>query len=298
MAPTRQRSETWTTRRLLEWMTGHFAGKGVASPRVVGEMLLAHVIGCDRMRLYMEVDRPARPLELAALRELAARAARHEPVQHLVGHAWFFGRRYTVAPAVFIPRPGTETLVEHVIQWHRAAPGHARPLIADVGTGSGCIAVALAAAMEDAHVVATDVSEAALAVARSNAEAHGVADRIEWRRGAGLAPLAGPGPVTYDAICSNPPYVCDEEWAGVADNVRKYEPPEALRAGADGLDVIRPIVAGAPALLRPGGLLAVEIAHRHHDAAPALAAAAGLVDAVVLRDHEGLWRVLAAARGE
>ena len=141
----RTRAATWTTRQLLEWMTPHFAAKAIDSPRVVAEMLLSHVIGCDRMQLYMEVDRPAPPLELASLRELVARAALHEPVQYLVGHAWFFGRQFAVTRSVFIPRPCTETLVEHVIQWRRTAPGHVASVIADVGTGSGSIAVSLAA---------------------------------------------------------------------------------------------------------------------------------------------------------
>ena len=197
--------ETWTTRRLLEWMTGHFEAKGIDSPRVVAEMLLSHIIGCERMRLYMEVDRPAEPLELASLRELVARAARHEPAQYLVGHAWFFSRQYAVTRSVLIPRPSTETLVEYVIRWCRATPGHAEPLIADIGTGSGCIAITLATQLPGAHVVATDVSEQACAVARRNAATHGVSDRIEFRPGQGLEPLAGGPGAAYDVICSNPP---------------------------------------------------------------------------------------------
>ena len=287
----------WTTRRLLEWMTGHFEAKGIDSPRVVAEMLLSHVIGCERMRLYMEVDRPAEPLELATLRELVARAARHEPVQYLVGHAWFFSLQYAVSRCVLIPRPSTETLVEHVIRWCRAAPGHAEPLVADIGTGSGCIAIALATQLPGAHVVATDVSEEALAVARRNAATHGVADRIEFRRGPGLDPLAGGPGAAYDVVCSNPPYISDDQWQAVGANVKDYEPDSALRGGPDGLDVIRPIIAGAAALLCPGGRLVVEIANEHHDAVLGLVEQTGaLAEPVVLKDHEGLWRVLVAER--
>jgi release factor glutamine methyltransferase len=291
-------AETWTTRKLLEWMTQHFAGRGVESPRVVAEMLLAHVIGCDRLRLYMEVDRPAQPLELSSLHDLVARAGRHEPVQYLVGHAWFFGRQFTVERSVFIPRPCTETLVEHVLRWLRAAPGRARPVIADVGTGSGCIGVSLALDLAEAHVVATDVGQAALALARANAARHGVADRMEFRIGAGLEPLRHePGAARYDAVCSNPPYISDDEWREVSPNVRDYEPARALRGGADGLDAIRPIIAGAGELLRPGGRLTVEIADRQRDAVLALAEETGhLQNAVVLKDHEGLWRVLMAEK--
>ena len=290
-------TETWTTRRLLEWMTRHFDGKGVDRPRVVAEMLLAHVIGCDRMRLYMEADRPAAPLELSRLHDLVARAARHEPVQYLVGHAWFFGRAFAVSRSVLIPRPSTETLVEHVLQWRRAAPGHAATLIGDLGTGSGCIAVSLAAGLPDAHIVASDTSADALADARRNAEAHGVADRIDFVAGPGLDALHRPGGARYDVICSNPPYISDREWADVAPNVADYEPSDALRGGPDGLDVIRPLIAGAGEMLRPEGQLVVEIADSQRDAAVALVEAVEMLgEPTVLKDHEGLWRVLVADR--
>ncbi|MHC4421701.1 MAG: peptide chain release factor N(5)-glutamine methyltransferase, partial [Planctomycetota bacterium] len=270
--------ESWTTRKLLEWMTQYFAARDVAAPRVVAEMLLSHVLGCDRLRLYMEVDRPAQPLELSALHDLVARAGRHEPVQYLVGHAWFFGRQFAVDTSVFIPRPCTETLIEHVLQWLRAAPGHAQPLMADVGTGSGCIGVSLALAIDDAHVVATDVAEDALAVARANAASHGVEDRVEFRLGPGLDPLRDdPAGRRYNVVCSNPPYVSDEEWRQVAPNVRDYEPARALRGGPDGLDAIRPIIAGAGELLRSGGRLALEIADCQRDAVVHLAEATGLL---------------------
>lgn len=289
---------TWTTRRLLAWLTGHFESKGVDSPRVAAEMLLAHVFGCERMRLYMEIDRPASPLERASLRELAARAANHEPVQYLVGQAWFFGRPFEVNRSVFIPRPCTETLLEHVVQWRRATPGHAQGAIADIGTGSGCIAVSLAAQLSDAQIVATDISQEALELARANAQRHSVADQIEFRLGPGLEPLTlRPGSGQFDVICSNPPYIPDHQWAEVAPNVRQYEPASALRGGGDGLDVIRPLIRGAGELLRPGGQLVVEIADCQRDAALELAGASKmLANPVVLKDHEGYWRVLVAQR--
>jgi release factor glutamine methyltransferase len=291
-------AEPWTTRKLLEWMTQHFTAKEIDTPRVVAEMLLSHVIGCDRLRLYMEVDRPAQPLELSSLHDLVARAGRHEPVQYLVGHAWFFGQQFAVDTSVFIPRPCTETLVEYVLRWLRAAPGHARPVIADIGTGSGCIGVSLALDLDQAHVVATDVAEETLAVARANADRHGVADRVEFRTGPGLDPLRDePGSPRFDVLCSNPPYISDQEWKLVAPNVRDFEPPHALRGGRDGLDAIRPLIAGAGDLLRPGGRLAVEIADSQRDAVVALAEATGrLANPTVLKDHEGLWRVLVAER--
>ncbi len=292
-------TEVWTTRRLLNWMTNHFQSKGIDSPRVVAEMLLAHVFQCERLRLYMEVDRPAEPAELAALRELVARAARHEPVQYLVGHAWFFSRQFAVNRSTLIPRPCTETLVEHVLQWHRVNPGHAQPLVADIGTGTGCIGISIAAQIPDTRLVMTDLVPEALELAKANAQRHKVIERMEFRQGQGLQPLReGPPGQRYDVICSNPPYIPDHEWDDVPAHVKDYEPPSALRGGVDGLDVIRPLIAEAGQLLKPGGLLAIEIADCQRDDVLNLANATGvLVNATVLKDHEGLWRVFVAERG-
>jgi release factor glutamine methyltransferase len=295
------RSEAaWTTRRLLEWITPFLQARGVDSPRVVAEMLLAHVIGCERMRLYMEVDRPASPLELQTLRELVSRAGKHEPVQYLVGEAWFFSRPFFVDRSTLIPRPSTETLVEHVLQWMRAEPGRSQPLIADIGTGTGCIAISLLAQLKAARVIATDISRDALALARRNAQRHGVTDRLELVPGDGLAPIeAHPeaGAARFDCICSNPPYIPDDEWDRIDDNVRLYEPAEALRGGPDGLRVIRPLMAGSANLLKPGGQLVIEIAHCQHEAILQLGRADALYDRVnMLKDHEGHWRVAVATR--
>lgn len=290
-------AESWTTRRLLGWLTGHFASKGIDSPRLVAEILLSHVIGCERMRLYMEVDRPATPLELESLRDLVKRASRHEPAQYLVGETWFYGRRFFVDRSTLIPRPSTEALIEHVLQWRRAVPGHANALIADIGTGTGCIAVTLAALIPQARIVATDVSADALALAAENAQQHDVTDRIEFRQGALLEPLEALGLGRFDVICSNPPYISEPEWEQVAPNVRDYEPASALRGGADGLDVIRPLIAGSGRLLKADGQLVMEIADTQRDAVLELVkATATLTAPMVLKDHEGLWRVLVTER--
>jgi release factor glutamine methyltransferase len=279
-------------------MADFFESKSVDSPRVVAEMLLAQVLGCERMRLYMESDRPAAQEELTILRGLVQRAGAHEPVQHLVGHAWFFSRRFEVDRSTLIPRPSTEALVEHVLQWLRVAPGHAAPMIADIGTGTGCIAVSLAAQAPEARIVATDIVPAALALAARNAAVHGVAERIDFRLGAGVEPLLRtPATERFDVICANPPYISDAEWVDVPANVKGYEPPSALRGGSDGLDVIRPLLAQAPELLKPGGRLVIEIASSQREAALRLAQGnAGLADPMVLKDSEGLWRVLIAQR--
>ncbi|MFW6039375.1 MAG: peptide chain release factor N(5)-glutamine methyltransferase [bacterium] len=286
------RSTVWTTRQLLHWTGEFFRKKGLDNPRLRAEMLLAHVLGVGRLRLYMDPDRPASELERATFRELVERAAQHEPVDYLVGHTPFFSLELKVTPDVLIPRPSTETLVEHVLQHARRTPGFHTPVIADVGTGSGAIAVALAKHLKTAHVIATDMSEAALAVARENAEAHGVSQRVEFVQGDLLEPLKGQ---RVQFLVSNPPYISDEEWEQVEPNVKQYEPASALRAGADGLRYIRPLVAHARQYLHEPGQLVLEFAASQKKQVLELAQRAdGLTNAHVLADHERLPRVLVA----
>ncbi|MCP3903157.1 MAG: peptide chain release factor N(5)-glutamine methyltransferase [Planctomycetes bacterium] len=295
----RENGEAWTTRRLLAWMTERFTQRDLDAPRIVAEMLLAHVLGCERLRLYMEADRPASREELSTLRALVVRADAHEPVQYLVGRASFFTRDLIVDDSTLIPQPCTEDLVEAVLAWHRGREIDGPVRIADIGTGSGCIAISLAAQLPDATILATDVVPAALELAERNAKAAGVEGRIELVAGPGLEPLLAAGGV-FDVICSNPPYISDAEWDGgqVQRAVRDFVPASALRGGPDGLDIIRPILAGAGAVLAPGGLLAMEIGHAQRDAVLALAGAAGgLGEARVEKDHEGYWRVLLAQQG-
>lgn len=288
-----QSARRWTTRTLLAWTADFFAKRGIDSPRLAAETLLAHVLGVKRIMLYADADRPASELERAAFRDLVERAAAHEPVDYLVGASPFFSLSFKVTRAVLIPRPSTETLVEHVIQHSRRTPGFKTPLIADVGTGSGAIAVTLAKHLPASHVIATDIRADALAVARENAQAHGVADRIEFREGDLLEPLSDQrGRLTY--LVSNPPYIPDDEWADVAPNVRDHEPTHALRGGVDGLRYLRPLIEQSPPLLATPGQLVLEIAAVHRDKAARLAGNAGLHNAHVLADHEALPRVLVA----
>ena len=318
---------TWTTRELLAWTTQHFQEKAVDSPRVAAEMLLAHVLQTPRLRLYMEPDRPATESERQTFRGLVARAAKHEPVDYLIGKAPFFSLELRVGPDVLVPRPSTETIVEHVLQSLplQATQAHAsadapppdevgneseqqepqasgaiekKPRafagrIADVCTGSGAIAVALAKHLPEARFVATDASEAALAVARQNAADHGVADRIDFRQGHLLEPL---GDETFDFLLSNPPYIGDAEWANVPPNVKDHEPTLALRGGTDGLDLLRPLVASAHRHVAPGGQALLEFSSSQADAVLALAADnPAWADATILQDHERLPRVLAVS---
>ncbi|MEM6334257.1 MAG: peptide chain release factor N(5)-glutamine methyltransferase [Planctomycetota bacterium] len=288
------RKDVWTTRGLLAWTAEHLERKGVDQPRLSAEMLLAHVLGVERLGLYTEADRPASELERAAFRELVERAAEHEPVDYLVGRSPFFSLMFEVTRATLIPRPSTETLVEHVLQHARRTPGFNDPVIADVGTGSGAIAVSLAKHLAGARVIATDVSEEALEVAKRNAEAHGVGDRVEFRRGDLLEAL---GRDRVDYLVSNPPYIPDDEWGEVDRNVKEYEPESALRGGADGMLFVRPLIEGAAGALNTPGHVAIELAAARAGEAKGLAEAQeGLSNARVLADHEALPRVLVADR--
>jgi len=299
-------TQIWTTRRLLAWMNEAFTHNDLDSPRLMSEMILSHVLGCQRLRLYMEPDRPSTALELNGLRDLVSRALKHEPVQYLVGEAWFFGLPFTVDKRVLIPRPATQTIVEYVLQHARNTAGFGGAsgegvLIADVCTGSGCIAISLLNSMKLARAIAVDISDDALAVARLNAIRHGVIDRIEILPGDLLAPLlAHPAAGAHGSlhyIVSNPPYVPDHEWDDVEPNVKNHEPHIALRGGADGMDRVRPLIENAPPLLRAGGLLLIEIAACTADQALAMASAHPMLEAArILPDIENLPRVLVATR--
>lgn len=296
----------WTTRRLLAWMNEAFTHNGLDSPRLMAEMILSHVLGCQRLRLYMEPDRPATELERNNLRDLVSRALKHEPVQYLVGEAWFFGLPFNVDNRVLIPRPATQTIVEYVLQHARNASGFGGStgeglLLADICTGSGCIATSLLYTMKLARAIATDISPQALAVARLNAIRHGVIDRVELLEGDLLEalrthPVAGAN-ASLHYIVSNPPYIPDDEWDAVGPNVKDHEPHLALRGGPDGLDFVRRLIAEAPPLLKPGGLLLIEIPEARFKQAEELAAASPLLESVrILNDLENKPRVLVAAR--
>lgn len=295
---------TWTTRSLLEWMGATFKGKGIDAPKLCAEMLLSHVLKCDRLRLYMDADRPASDAERAELRALVTRALANEPVQYLVGEAWFFSMPFKVDGRVLIPRPCTEMIVEQVVQHARVTPrdgGGETPAIADVCTGSGCIAVALAKHLKGARVLATDVSEDALTLAKENAARHGVGERVEFVRGDLLSPLLEhPMGSRLNYLVSNPPYIPDFEWNDpqtMGANVKGHEPEIALRGGEDGLRFVGPLVKDGPARLLPGGLLLVEIASSTAEAVLAMARQNELLEgARIVSDLEGLPRMLAARR--
>ncbi|MDP7070191.1 MAG: peptide chain release factor N(5)-glutamine methyltransferase [Phycisphaerales bacterium] len=301
-ASTHQRSkQVWSTRDLLAWIESHLGSRSVDEPALVARWLVAKAIGTDPIHLYTDLDRPASDEERSVLRELVQRASRHEPVQYLVGEAGFLGRLFDVGPGVLIPRTATETLVQHVLTWHRGLDPAERPdplWIADLGTGSGCIAVTLAMHLESAKVIAVDRSEAALAWANRNVDRHEMSDRVTCVAGDlydGLRDRACGGRV--HAIVSNPPYISEGRWDEMAANVRSFEPAEALRAGVDGLDVVRRIITSAPAHLLPGGLLVIEIDDHHaSEACQCANDQSGLINCRVIQDEFGDDRFVTAVR--
>lgn len=284
--------EVWTVGRLLTWTTDWLGKRGSESPRLDAEVLLAAVRGCQRIMLYTAFDEPVDETLRGRFRELIRRRGEGEPVAYLVGEKEFFSLPFTVTPATLIPRPETEGLVVRLLDLckQRAV---AAPRILDVGTGSGAIAVTLAKQLATANLVATDCSEAAVAVAAANAKRHGVADRVQCVACDLLEHPATAG--SWDFIVSNPPYVREDEFASLPPDVRLHEPRQALVGGPTGCEVIERLLPAAAARLASGGWLLIEVGPSTAvAAAERIAATAGLVAEPTLRDAAGLPRIVQA----
>lgn len=279
--------ETWTVRRVLEWTTGHLKKHGSDSPRLDAEILLAHARGCRRIQLYTDYDVELPEPIRTRMRGLVQRRAQREPVAYLVGFKEFFSLRFEVTPDVLIPRPDTETLIVDLLEQAKTLQ---KPRVLDLGTGSGCIAVTVAVHRPEALVTAVDVSSAALDVARKNAARHEVSERIRFVKGDLFGALEAGEP--FDIIASNPPYIRNEEIEALQDDVRVHEPRLALDGGADGLDVIRRIVAEAPAHLAAGGGLLIEISPEQASTVAALFEQHRFTNIAVLKDLAGQARVV------
>lgn len=277
---------------MVRWTEGYLRERGFENPRLNAELLLAGTLRLKRLDLYLQFDRPLTPEELAEFKVRLRRRAKREPLQYIEGEAAFRDLVLRVDRRVLIPRSETEILVDTVLAWARGREGlHAL----DVGTGSGAIALSLATEGPFARVAATDVSADALEVARANHAAAAPASPVEFHHGPVYAPVRGQ---SFDVVVSNPPYVGEAERDSLGAEVRDWEPALALFAGDAGLDVIREIVSGAPEMLRPGGLLALEIGWRQAEAVSELIRAAdGLTEPVVRRDLEGRDRIVTAERG-
>ena len=289
--PTEQTADgAWTVGKIIDWTTGHLRKHGSESPRLEAEILLAFARGCPRIQLYVQYNELLTEGQRAVMRDLVKRRAQSEPVAYLVGHREFFSLDFRVTLDVLIPRPETETLVLQLIA---AAKSRANARILDVGTGSGCIAVAAAVNVPAATVTAIDISPRALEVAKDNASQHNVSERIRFLEGDVFGPLSSDD--QFDLIVSNPPYVADGEMASLPADIRQHEPPLALRAGPNGLDVITRLISGAPSYLGPGGSLFIEISPEQSAAVCALIHESGQFEpSRVIKDSSGKARVVMA----
>ncbi|HLP76821.1 MAG TPA: peptide chain release factor N(5)-glutamine methyltransferase [Candidatus Paceibacterota bacterium] len=267
--------------------------KGVDSPRLHAELLLAHVLNLPRMKLYLNFERVLTAPETDNLRELVRRRGTREPLQHIVGSTSFCGFEIAVNRHVLVPRPETELLAEE--GWNQLSAINSQPTALDFGTGSGCIAIALAAKVPSAKVYALDVSEEALGLARSNAERNHVSDRITFISGNGFAALrASEGLPRFDLIVSNPPYIPTAEIETLDPEVREFDPRGALDGGPDGLKFYRQLAAEAPVFLNPGGRIMLEFGDGQAQAIADVFAGQKWIVEAIREDYTQRQRILIA----
>lgn len=286
----------WTILRVLRWAQAYLRQKAINEPQAAAAVLLAHCLNCTRLDLYLRYDQPLSPAELDCYKRLLRRRLAHEPVQYITGHQEFWSLDFLVSPAVLIPRPETELIIEAVLKYAADRPHEsAGRRFLDVGTGSGALAVVLAKEFPSAQVVAIERSGAALAVARQNCRRHGVQDRVALIQGDLLGPLASVP--AFDVIVANPPYVPTPEWEELPAEIKDHEPRLALDGGPDGLAVIRLLLSEVHHLLRPGGVLALEVGQGQAEAvARLLGATQAYEPAAVIPDYQRIGRVLTAVR--
>lgn len=246
---------TWTISTLLDWTTIYFTNHKIEEPHLEAEILLAHALKIKRIELYMQHERVLKEEELAAFKQMILRRIKREPTAYIIGYKPFMSLDLNVTKDVLIPRPETEKLVEESISLVKLT-GKDIVHVADIGTGSGAIGVSVAKYCKSAKVYATDISKAAIGVAESNAEKHGVKERISFYLGDLFSPI--PEGIKFDLILSNPPYIKTSEIKDLQPEISKYEPAGALDGGSDGLDYYKRIVSQAPAYLADSGYLLLE----------------------------------------
>ncbi len=282
-------TRTWRVLELVNWTANYLKEKGFATPRSDVEWMLCSVLQCSRVDLYTDFEKPLTRPELSEFKSLLKQRLNHKPVQYIIGETEFMGMPFRVNEDVLIPRPETELLVEHAVDWLRS---HSEDLVTvlDIGTGSGCIAVSIAALVKKATVTAIDVSGPALEVARDNARRNKVEERVRFIRQDILEEAPPDGP--YHLIVSNPPYVGRDEFSTLGKDIRDYEPMEALVA-EDGLLFFRRFATSAKQWLVNQGLLLIEIGGSHQlPAVKELFQSADWKDLAVFRDYNDQGRIL------
>lgn len=290
------KEEVWTVASILAKAAGYLREKGVESPRLDAEILLTHVLDVDRVQLYTRHNRPLIGEELESYRSLLGRRAQEEPTAYLVGRKEFYSLEFFVGPGVLIPRPETEFLVATAIEKVKGKNGPSKA--ADIGTGSGCVAVALAVYAPDCEVFATERSTIAAGFARRNAASHNVHERVTIAEGEFFEPLRRMGfEGKLDVVVSNPPYIAEGEFENLPATVRDYEPREALVAGPTGTECHEAIALDAPEFLVPGGILAMEVgAGQCARVRRALGKTGAYGEPETVRDYGGVERVIVAKR--
>jgi release factor glutamine methyltransferase len=251
------------------------------TPRLDAELLLAHALGLRRAQLLARLKQAC---STSVFHKYLQRRLAQEPIAYIVGEWEFFSLPFYMEPPILVPRPETEHLVEVVLE-------HQPRLVLDACAGSGCVAVAVAKNLPGCRVIATDTNPQAVALARRNAARHGVGDRVDVREGDLLAPAIPDAP--FDVVCANPPYVETGAWDTLSPNITRYEDPRALLAGSDGLDVIRRLVAEAPAVLKPGGWLALELGMGQYDAVATVMQDQGYTEVMSRNDLASIPRIVA-----
>ena len=285
--------DRWTVGRLLTWTSDFLKRRGSESARLDAEVLLARALGWQRVQLYTRFDDEVGEQARGKFRELVRRRAEGSPVAYLVGHKEFYSLPLKVTPDVLIPRPDSEFVV---VEFLAVTKGLVAPRCVDVGTGSGCLALACIHENKEATFFATDLSPEAIGVARANAETLGLTDRLILREGDLLDPVAADGP--FDVVLSNPPYIPTDIIPTLEVGVRGYEPHQALDGGVDGLRVVDRLITQAASLLKEGGHLIIEIGTDQEAPVRALIAAQpGLSLAPTVRDHANHPRVVRASKG-
>jgi release factor glutamine methyltransferase len=279
-----------TVLEVLQSTTGYFRKRNIESPRLNAEHLLAHVLGRKRIDLYLEFERRLPETDLSPLRELVKRRGSGEPLQHLLGTVEFCGRSFRCDKRALVPRPETEQLVELLVSHFKSEIAHAR--MVDIGTGSGVIALTLAAEFPKAEIVGTDISEEALLLARENAERLGLGDHVQFLR-SNLLENVQQG---FDLIIANLPYVSTEDRQNLSREVL-HDPEVALFAGARGDELVRQLIAQAPSWFRPGGMLVMEIGIGQNDTLSTALAEKNYRDIFTEKDYSGVIRFLFARYG-
>ncbi|MGE9295959.1 MAG: peptide chain release factor N(5)-glutamine methyltransferase [Puniceicoccales bacterium] len=264
---------------ILRKTTAYFEQKSVPEAKLNAERLLAHVLKCTRLDLYLQFERPLTADQLDELRPLVSRRGKREPLQYILGDAEFFDLKLKCDARALIPRQETEELAELLVDYFKAAPA----TVLDLGTGTGALALALASAWKDAAVTAVDFSPDALALAKENAAANGL-ERVEFIESDWFTALEAR---TFELIVSNPPYLTEEEMTTAEPEVVRHEPTSALVSGTDGLDDLRKILAEARKHLQSGGLLALETGIAQHDTLAQLASEAGFAKSESKKDLSG-----------